>query len=75
VQEYLDSHEVDTRTVWTGNVARQPMMRDVPFRMPEAGLPNADAIMERAFLLPCNHGMDDSDVAFVIEQLEGLLKR
>ncbi|MGA7417265.1 MAG: DegT/DnrJ/EryC1/StrS family aminotransferase [Acidimicrobiales bacterium] len=75
VQEYLDSHDVDTRTVWTGNVGRQPMMRDVHFRMPEAGLPNADAIMERAFLLPCNHGMDDSDVAFVIEQLEGLLKR
>ena len=74
VQEYLDAHDVDTRTVWTGNVARQPMMRGVPLRLPEEGLPNADAIMERAFLLPCNHGMEDSDVAFVIDQLEGFLK-
>jgi CDP-4-dehydro-6-deoxyglucose reductase, E1 len=74
VQEYLDSHDVDTRTVWTGNVARQPMMRGATFRLPESGLPNADRIMERAFLLPCNHGMGDSDVTYVVEQLEGFLK-
>jgi CDP-4-dehydro-6-deoxyglucose reductase, E1 len=74
VQEYLDSHDVDTRTVWTGNVARQPMMRGATFRLPESGLPSADSIMERAFLLPCNHGMGDSDVTYVVEQLEGLLK-
>ena len=73
VQEYLDGHDVDTRTVWTGNVARQPMMRGTTFRVPDTGLPNADAVMERAFLLPCNHGMGDSDVAFVLEQLEGFL--
>jgi CDP-4-dehydro-6-deoxyglucose reductase, E1 len=75
VQEYLDGHEVDTRTVWTGNVARQPMLRGVPVRLPETGLPNADAVMERGFLLPCNHGMGDPDVAFVLDQLEGFLKR
>lgn len=74
IQEYLDSHEVDTRTVWTGNVGRQPMMRDVTFRMPKEGLPNTDAIMERAFLLPCNHGMADPDVYFVLDQLEGFIK-
>jgi CDP-6-deoxy-D-xylo-4-hexulose-3-dehydrase len=74
VQEYLDGHDVDTRTVWTGNVARQPMMRGATFRIPESGLANADSIMERAFLLPCNHGMGDSDVAYVVDQLEGFLK-
>jgi CDP-4-dehydro-6-deoxyglucose reductase, E1 len=74
LQEYLDRHEVDTRTVWTGNVARQPMMRGVQYRVPEGGLPNADAIMERAFLLPCNHGMGDADVEYVLDQLDGFLK-
>jgi CDP-6-deoxy-D-xylo-4-hexulose-3-dehydrase len=74
LQEYLDGHDVDTRTVWTGNVARQPMMRGVKYRFPEDGLPNADAIMERAFLLPCNHGMDDADVEYVLGQLDGFLQ-
>ena len=74
VQEYLDDHDVDARTVWTGNVARQPMMRGVPVRLPDGGLPNADAVTERGFLLPCNHGMGDAEAAFVLDQLEGFLE-
>jgi dTDP-4-amino-4,6-dideoxygalactose transaminase len=50
------------------------MMNGATFKTPAGGLPNADAIMERAFLLPCNHGMQDGDVGFVIDQLEGFLK-
>jgi hypothetical protein len=30
--------------------------------------------MERAFLLPCNHGMGDEDVEYVLDQLDGFLK-
>jgi CDP-4-dehydro-6-deoxyglucose reductase, E1 len=73
VQEYLDAHDVETRTVWTGNVTRQPMMRGVNHRQPDGGLPHSDAVMERAFLLPCNHGMDDDSVGFVMDQLEAFL--
>lgn len=73
VQQWLDEHDVDTRTIWTGNVTRQPMLRGVGYRVPGDGLPNADAVMERGFLLPCNHGMGDDDVSFVLEQLEGFL--
>jgi hypothetical protein len=29
--------------------------------------------MGRAFLLPCNHGMDDDAVGYVLEQLEGFV--
>lgn len=75
IQEWLDGHDVDTRTIWTGNVTRQPMLRGVSFRTPAGGLPNADAVMARGFLLPCNHGMGDDDVAFVLEQLEGFLAK
>jgi CDP-6-deoxy-D-xylo-4-hexulose-3-dehydrase len=74
LQQYLDDHDIDTRTVWTGNVTRQPMMLGVAYRVPEDGLPNADIIMERAFLLPCNHGMGDEDVQYVLDQLDGFLK-
>jgi CDP-6-deoxy-D-xylo-4-hexulose-3-dehydrase len=74
MQEYLDGHGVETRTVWTGNVARQPMMRSLTLRVPSGGLPNADAIMDRAFVLPCNHAIGDADAEYVIEQLTGFLK-
>jgi len=73
VQQFLDAKGIDTRTVWTGNATRQPMLRGVEWKAPEAGLPNADRIMEAGFVLPCNHGMDDAAIGFVTDALAELL--
>ena len=74
VQHHLDGNDIDTRTIWTGNVTRQPMLRGVRYRVAGDGrLPNADAVMERGFLLPCNHGMGDDDVDHVLTVLDDLL--
>ena len=70
LQEHLDSNEVDTRTVWTGNVTRQPFLRGVEFRTPGQGLPNADAIMERGFILPLNHALGDEHIQYVIDTVD-----
>jgi CDP-6-deoxy-D-xylo-4-hexulose-3-dehydrase len=73
LQQYLDDHGVDTRTVWTGNATRQPMLSGVTVRTPPTGLPVADQIMEFGFVLPCNHGMSDDDVSFVTERVADFL--
>jgi len=75
VQQFLDAKGVDTRTVWTGNATRQPMLRGVEWKVPKTGLPNADRIMEAGFVLPCNHGMDDAAIGFVTNALAELLDR
>lgn len=67
LQQYLEGRGIDTRTVWTGNVARQPMMQGVTFRVPDDGLPNADRVMESAMLLPCGHGLSLDDAAYITE--------
>jgi CDP-6-deoxy-D-xylo-4-hexulose-3-dehydrase len=73
LQEFIDARGIDTRTVWTGNATRQPMLRGVEFRQPQAGLPQADAIMERGVVLPMSHALDDDDIEFVTEQIEAFL--
>ncbi|WP_420619783.1 DegT/DnrJ/EryC1/StrS family aminotransferase [Candidatus Poriferisocius sp.] len=73
LQAHLDGNGVDTRTVWTGNATRQPFMAGVDFRQPEAGLPHADAIMERGVVLPMNHSLDDEDIGYVISLIETFL--
>jgi len=74
LQEYLDSHEVDTRTIWSGNVARQPMLKGQLLRVAPGGLPNADAIMERGVMLPLSHALEDRHIEFVTGQVTGFLK-
>jgi CDP-6-deoxy-D-xylo-4-hexulose-3-dehydrase len=65
-QAHMEGHGVDTRMVWTGNVLRQPGFRDITHRQPEAGLPNADRVMEWGLVLPSNHGLDDADVDYIV---------
>ncbi len=75
VQQFLEPRGIDTRTVWTGNAARQPMLRGVPFRQPAGGLPNADAVMERGMLVPMGHGLSDDDVAYVCDGIEAFVRQ
>jgi CDP-6-deoxy-D-xylo-4-hexulose-3-dehydrase len=75
LQVFLEHEGIETRTVWTGNAARQPMMQGVRFRQPEAGLPNADAVMERGMLVPLNHALSDDDIAFVCDRIEVFLEQ
>ncbi len=74
LQQFLEPRGIDTRTVWTGNATRQPMLRGVPFRQPDGGLPNADAVMERGMLVPMGHGLSDDDVAHVCDGIADFLR-
>jgi CDP-6-deoxy-D-xylo-4-hexulose-3-dehydrase len=66
-QQHMERNGVDTRMVWTGNVTRQPAFKSMPHKVAEGGLPNADKVMEQGLVLPCNHGIDDDDVAYIGE--------
>ena len=59
LQIYLEERNIQTRVVFTGNVIRQPMMKNVEYRTNSNGYPNADAVMERGVLLPLHHGMTE----------------
>lgn len=58
-QIYLEKRDIQTRVCFTGNVLRQPMTQGITMRKNSKGYPNADAVMERAVLLPLHHGMTD----------------
>ena len=56
---YLEKRNIQTRVVFTGNVIRQPMMRNVNYRTNNSGYMNSDSVMERGVLLPLHHGLTD----------------
>ncbi len=72
-QQWMESHGVDTRMVWTGNAARQPAFRNRPYHQPAAGLPNADRVMEWGVVLPNSHSLTDSDCDYIGETAAGFL--
>jgi CDP-6-deoxy-D-xylo-4-hexulose-3-dehydrase len=73
LQAFLDGVGIDTRTIWTGNVTRQPMLGGVPVRVPPDGLPNADAVMARGVLLPLSHAFGDDTLDVVTGRVDEFL--
>ncbi len=59
-QIYLEERDIQTRVVFTGNILRQPMCRNIQKKITHRGLSNADLIMKNGVLLPLHHGMTDN---------------
>ena len=59
-QIYLEKNNIQTRVVFTGNVLRQPMCRNIKKRISKRGYPNSDRVMKNGVLLPLHHGMNQS---------------
>ena len=66
-QKHMESNGIDTRMVWSGNVARQPAFRDKPHRIAPGGLGRCDRVMETGLILPSNHGIDDEGIAYIAQ--------
>jgi CDP-6-deoxy-D-xylo-4-hexulose-3-dehydrase len=57
LQVYFESRDIQTRTIFTGNILRQEGFSDIPHKADPAGYPNADRVMEGGLLLGCHQGM------------------
>ena len=58
-QIYLEKQDIQTRVVFTGNIMRQPMSKDLNFKVIDGGCPNADDVMKYGVLLPVHHGLTE----------------
>ena len=72
-QIYLEERNIQTRVVFTGNILRQPMVKDVDLIKNQTGYPNADAVMERGVLLPVHHGMTEEMFFRLHETIDNFL--
>lgn len=75
LQESLEGAGIDTRTVWSGNVTRHPMMKNVEYRVPVDGLPNADEVFERGMSLGMSHGMSDEELDHVVASIHAFASK
>lgn len=69
LQEALEADGIDTRTVWSGNLLRHPMMAGVEHRRPDDGLPESDAVFERGMTLGMSHGLTDAEVERIADSI------
>lgn len=70
---HLDSRNIATRTLFAGNLTRQPAYQDSHFRIP-GELSQTDQVMERSFWLGVYPGITEPMISFVAGELSGYCK-
>ncbi len=74
LQIFLEKRNIMTRTVFTGNILRQPGFKHQPSKTAKGGYPEADKVMRGGMLLACHHGLNDAQITHVMESVAEFMK-
>ena len=58
-QIFLEKRNIQTRTVFSGNITRQPGYKNLEMKKSVDGFNNSDRIMKGGVLLACHHGLNN----------------
>ncbi|HEY6192830.1 MAG TPA: DegT/DnrJ/EryC1/StrS family aminotransferase [Bacteroidota bacterium] len=73
-QIFFEERNIQTRTVFTGNILRQPGFAGINCRKNKAGYPNADQVMRGGVLLGCHHGLKQNQLDHIHETFRQFLQ-
>ncbi len=74
MQIHLETAGIQTRPVFTGNILRQPAMKNVTSKTDPAGYAQSDAVMRGGVLLALHHGLTDDHMTYMHETFAGFAK-
>ena len=68
LQIYLEKNNIQTRTIFTGNILKQPVMKNKKFKNHKNCNTVADDVMKNGILIGCHQGMNLSDINFICKK-------
>lgn len=74
LQIFLEKRNIQTRTVFTGNITRQPGFKHLNYKTAKAGYPESDKVMRGGMLLACHHGLSSEQIAHVMDSITIFMK-
>ena len=74
LQIFLEKRNIQTRTVFTGNILRQPGFKNIQHKSSVNGYKNADQVMRGGILLGCHHGLTEEMMQHIHESFKLFIK-
>jgi len=74
MQIFLEKRNIQTRTVFTGNILRQPGFKNYAHKASANGYTEADKVMRGGMLLACHHGLNEAQISHVMESVTEFMK-
>jgi len=70
LQIFMEKANIQTRSIFTGNILRQPGFKNIKHKADPAGYPEADKVMRGGILMACHHGLNDEMIGHMHESFE-----
>ena len=75
LQIFLEQNGIQTRTIFTGNILRQPIMKSKKYNKYEKGFNNSDNVMKNGILIGCHHGLKLNELKFMTNMFDKFFKK
>jgi CDP-6-deoxy-D-xylo-4-hexulose-3-dehydrase len=69
LQIFLEKRNIQTRTVFTGNILRQPGFKNCAHKASANGYPESDKVMRGGMLMACHHGLNEIQINHMLESV------
>ena len=75
MQIFLEKKGIQTRTIFTGNILRQPIMRKKKYKKVVNCSINSDNIMKNGILIGCHQGLKNKEIKYVFSSVKKFLEK
>lgn len=75
LQIHFEKNNIQTRTIFTGNILKQPVMKNKIYKFSKNCNEVADDVMKNGILLGCHHGMSINDVNYICKVFIKLINK
>ena len=75
LQIFLEKRGIQTRTIFTGNILRQPIMKKRKYKKVKNAEINSNEVMKNGILIGCHHGLRNKDLIYIENNFLSFIKR
>jgi CDP-6-deoxy-D-xylo-4-hexulose-3-dehydrase len=74
LQIFLEKRNIQTRTVFTGNILRQPGFKNCAHKASANGYAESDKVMRGGMLMACHHGLNEIQINHMLDSVTEFMK-
>ncbi len=75
MQIFFENNNIQTRTIFTGNILKQPVMKNRYYKKHSECSQIADDVMKNGILLGCHQGMKKSELDYICNTFKKFIKQ